>query len=122
MPDYSLYMEGADITRKQVISTLKSKYKKFGKATMTMVCNPSDYGVSLLPEAERKLIDEFGYHAGLMERRRRSKGNRKKKNRLYVRLDDSLFEQVNEVFHRSAFMSMQDMIEAALVEFINRRR
>jgi hypothetical protein len=115
-------MEGADVTRKQIISTLKSKYKKFGKATMTMVCNPGDYGVSLLPEAERKLIDEFGYHAGLMERRRRSEGNRKKKNRLYVRLDDSLFEQVNEVYQRSAFASMQDMIEAALVEFINRRR
>ena len=122
MSDYALFMDSAGITRKDAIKSLSAKYPKFGKATMTMVCNPDDYGVALIPDAEKKLIDDFGVHAGITLRRRRADANRKKKNRLTVRLDDSLFEQVSEVYRRSAFCSMQDMIEAAIVEFVNRRR
>ena len=122
MPDYALYMEGAGITRKQAITTLNNKYKNFGKATMTMICNPQDYGVQLVSDAEKELIDAFGWHAGLANRRRRSEGKRKKKNKLTLRLDDSLYEQLMETYHRTAFASMQDLLEAALVEFLNRRR
>lgn len=121
MADYALYFDGANITRKQAISTLNNNYPKFGKATMTMICNPDDYGVQLIPEAEKKLIDEFGWHAGLAERRRKSESRRKKKNKLTLRLDDSLYMQLQEVYHRTAFASMQDLLEAALVEFLNRR-
>lgn len=121
MTDYILYMDGAGLNRKQMIASISSKYPRFGKATMTMICNPDGYGVELTPEAERKLIDDFGYHAGLATRKRR-KPNRRKKNTLTVRLDDSLFEQLTAAYQRSAFCSMQDMLEAAIVEFINRRR
>lgn len=122
MADYALYMEGAGVSRKQAIITLNNKYPKFGKATMTMICNPADYGVQLVPDAEKKLIDEFGYHAGLASRRRRAECNRKKKNKLTVRLDDGLYEQMMEAYRRTSFASLQDFIEAAIVEFINRRR
>lgn len=121
MADYALYMEAAGVSRKQAITTLNNKYPKFGKATMTMICNPQDYGVQLVSEAERELIDAFGYHSGLAERRRRNDHNRKKKNKLTLRLDDSLYQQLQEVYHRTAFASMQDMLEAAVVEFVNRR-
>lgn len=121
MSDYALYMEGAGISRKNAIAALNNKYPKFGKATMTMICNPDDYGVQLVPDAERKLIDEFGWHAGLSVRKRKSDANRKKKNRLTLRLDDSLYEQLQTVYNRTAFASMQDFLEAALVEFLNRR-
>lgn len=121
MSDYALYLDSACITRKAAIESLSSKYPKFGKATMTMVCNPEDYGVALVPEAEKKLIDDFGVHAGIKLKRQRAEASRKKKNRLQVRLDDSLFAQLNEIYQRSAFVSMQDMLEAAIVEFINRR-
>ena len=122
MADYPFYMECAGITRKQAIATLNNKYPKFGKATMTMICNPQDYGVRLVSDAESELINAFGWHAGLAERRRRSESKRKKKNKLTLRLDDSLYRQLQEVYHRTAFASMQDMLEAAVVEFINRRR
>lgn len=121
MADYTLYMEGAGVTRKQAIATLNNKYPKFGKATMTMICNPDDYGVRLVSEAEAELINAFGYHAGLAERRRRGEAQRRKKNKLTLRLDDSLYEQLQTVYRRTSFASMQDMLEAAVVEFINRR-
>ena len=122
MADYPLYMSGVGISRKDAIDTLNNKYPRFGKPTMAMICNPADYGVELTREAEQKLVDAFGWHAGLAYRRRRSEANRKKKNKLTVRLDDSLFEQMMIAYHRTSFSSVQDFIEAAIVEFINRRR
>lgn len=119
--DYGLYMHGADVSRKQVITILNNKFPKFSKASMTMVCNPKDYGMKLVPDAERELIANFGWHAGLSERKRYSEAGRKRHNKLTLRLDDALFAQLQEVYRRTSFASMQDLLEAAIVEFINRR-
>ena len=120
-PNYPLFIEEAGITRQRVIDLLAESYPRFGKPTMTMVCNPDAYGVALTGNAEKKLIDEFGWHSGLLSRRKSYESKRKKKNRLYIRLDDALYSQLKEFYERTSFATMNDMVEAALVEFMNRR-
>lgn len=120
MPDYPLYMSGADISRREAINALKQDFPRFEKAALAMVCNPDDYGVQLTPAAETRLVSAFGYFAGLSIRKPKKKDQRKKANRLYVRLDDAMFARLEEVYSRSSFASKQDLIEAALSDFCNR--
>lgn len=130
MPDYNLYVKSAGISNRQMVEELRRYYPKYGKPTQTMVCNPQKYGVQLTPEAEAILRLEFGSYPGLSEAAwdgktelpmPRKPERRLKANRLCVRLDESLFRQVKELYDRSAFCSMQDFVEAALVEFVRRR-
>ena len=69
--------------------------------------------------AIKRLVAAFGYYAGLAHRPRK-KDTRKKANRLYVRLDDAMFDRLKQLFARTAYSSMQDLIEASLADFIDR--
>ena len=123
MTDYRRYCSIAGITNKEMIDCLAAKFPKYSKAVQSMVCDPAGYAVQLIPDAEDALLDAFGYAPGLScERRtsRRSHGNKAKPNRLYVRLDDSLMERVKSTADRMHFAFMQDLIEAALVQFVDR--
>ena len=125
MPDYRLYCSTAGITNAEMVEKLKRKYPKYTKATQSMVCNPADYAVQLIPAAEDLLMDAFGYAPGLAApdpdiRRRRSHGSRVRPCRLYVRVDEALMDRVKSTAARLHFGTMQDMIEAALVQFCDR--
>lgn len=120
MPDYPLYMQAAGISRRDTINELKKQFPNFEKSSLAMVCNPDNYGVQLTPEAEKRLVAAFGYYAGLATRPRKKDTARKKANRLYVRLDDAMFDRLKQLFARTAYSSMQDLIEASLADFINR--
>jgi hypothetical protein len=125
MPDYRLYCSTAGITNAEMVEKLKSKYPKYTKATQSMVCNPADYAVQLIPAAEDLLMEAFGYAPGLAApdpdvKRRKEHGNKAKPNRLYVRLDNELMERVKNAAARMHFAFMQDLVEAALLQFVDR--
>ena len=120
MPDYSLYMQAANISRRDAITELKKQFPNFEKPALAMVCNPDNYGVQLTPAAELRLASAFGWYAGLTVRRKKKDAGRKKANRLYVRLDDAMFDRLKQCFARTSYASMQDLIEASLSDFINR--
>jgi len=128
--DYNAYVKNAGITNRQMVAELRRYYPKYGKPTQTMICNPSKYAVQLTPEAEAILRLAFGTHPGLSDSvwdgktelpKPRRQEHRRKGNKLTVRLDDSLFDQLCAMYNRTAFASMQDMVEAAIVEFLNKR-
>ena len=132
MPDYNTYVKEAGITNKDMIAELKKFYPRYGKPVQSMITHPEKYGVQLVPEAEARLMLTFGEHKGLSEswciidagdlpKETRRAERRTKANKLTVRLDDSLFTQLRELYGKTAFASMQDMVEAAIVEFVNRR-
>lgn len=128
MPDYDQYARTAGVTRTAIIKELHRQYPRYGKATHAMVCAPEKYAVQLIPEAEALLRETFGDAPGLSEAsvgveppKPRRKENRTKGNKLTVRLDDSLFSQLRDFYGRTCFASMQDMVEAAIVEFLNKR-
>ena len=120
MPDYPLYLQAAKISRREAITELKKQFPTFENPALAMVCNPENYGVQLTPGAEKRLVSAFGWYAGLATRPKKKDTGRRKANRLYVRLDDAMFDRLKQLFARTAYSSMQDLIEAALADFINR--
>ena len=125
MPDYRLYASTAGITNGEMVAKLREHYPKYTKSTQSMICNPADYAVQLIPAAEDLLMDAFGYAPGLAAadpdvKRRKAHGNKAKPNRLYVRLDNELMERVKSTAARLHFAFMQDLVEAALVQFVDR--
>lgn len=122
MTDYIEYRDSKQITNRQMVETLQQRFPRYGKPTQTMINNPEDYGVCLLPEAEEVLVGAFGPGSGLSisSRRRRSHANKNKPNRLYVRLDNALLAQVKEAMARLHFATVQDFVEAALVQMVSR--
>ena len=131
MPNYPEYMTAAGITNRDMIQELRKFYPRYGKPVQSMICHPEKYGVQLVPEAEARLMLAFGECGGLSDSwciidandlpKPRKRERRLKANKLTVRLDDSLFTQLRALYDRTAFASMQDMVEAAIVEFLNRR-
>ena len=121
MPDYPMYLDCAKVTRKSAVAALREDFPSFTKSTMSMVCHPEDYGVQLTKQAERTLCNSFGWHVGLAIRRGQGrKENRAKANRLTLRLDDAMNARLDAFYERSAFASKQDLLEAALLLFLNR--
>jgi len=132
MTDYNRYTAEAGITNREMIEELHRYFPRYGKPTQTMVCHPEKYGVQLTPQAEAIIVRRFGDYPGLSEgwdfaniddlvMKKRRPERRRKGNKLTVRLDDSLFSELRALYDRTAFASMQDMVEAAIVEFLNKR-
>lgn len=123
IPDYNRYRFEKDISNNDIINTLKAKFPKYQKSTMTMVNNPYDYAVQLLPEAEALLVEAYGTGQGLTiseKRRSRNHTNTKKPNRLYVCLEDGMRERVDELMKRLHFVTRQDFIEAAIIQMVEK--
>lgn len=123
MVDYNKYFNSVAITRNDAIRVISKRFRKFDKEPMSMCANANQYGVQLCPEAEDMLAKAFGYGEGLSLKKpsKHSHGNKNKPNRLYVRVDGTLKDRIESIYMRMNFRSMQDLIEAALVEFCARR-
>ena len=119
MTNYPLYCIKAGITRRDMINCLKQQFPKYEKMAQTVVCNPDDYGAQLIPEAEALLVANFGMHEGLSYKPKK-KCNRRKSNKLTVRLDDAMYARLLRYYSRSSFASMQDFVEAAISNMLDR--
>ena len=123
MIDYLRYADIAGIQQKDMVTAIATEYPGFTKAQMSFACNPAQYALCLIPEAEKLLEDRFGKAPGLsisVKIGNRKHDNKRKPNRLYVRIDDSLRSRVQSVYESMCFASMQDMLEAAIADFVSR--
>lgn len=124
MADYILYGDSCGIKQRDMVSVIKSRYPFFGKSQMSFACNPERNALQLIPAAEEMLVDKFGPGPGLSISpklaHRRHTEHRKKANKLYVRVDDHLRSQIQTIYERMCFASMQDLLEAALGDFVRK--
>lgn len=124
MANYLLYAETKGITQKDMIQAIQTKYPFFSKIIMSILCNPERNAAQLIPAAEEILVDTFGAGTGLSISPRltrdKSHGNKNKPNRMCVRLDDALRSRVQALYERMCFATYQDLLEAAIAEFVER--
>ena len=126
MANYPLYMDSCGIKQKDMVDAIKEQFPFFGKEQMSLACNPDRNALQLIPAAEDLAVQKFGPGPGLSispqieGRKRRSHGNKNKPNRMCLRLDDSLRSRLEAVFKQMCFVSYQDLLEAAVAEFVNK--
>ena len=123
MTDYVLYAESCGILQKDMVRAIQEHgWPQFGKAHMSLASNPDRNALQLLPEAEEALVKAFGKGPGLSitKRIRKSHDNRKKPCRLCLRLDPALRSRLQKVYEQMAFPSMQELLEAAVAQFVEK--
>ena len=123
MANYIRYADVCGIKQKDMIEVIQKEYPHFGAAQMSMAFNPERNALELIPEAEELLEKAFGRGPGLSISPRlgiRNHENKRKPNRLCVRLDDALRSRVETVYKQMCFVSMQDFIEAAIAAFVDK--
>lgn len=123
MIDYLRYADVTGIQQKDMVEAVASEFPGFTKAQMSFACNPAQYALCLIPEAEKILESAFGKAPGLSISPRIGAAkheNKAKPNRLYVRIDDSLRSRLQSIYESMCFGTMQDMLEAAVSEFVSK--
>ena len=119
MSDYVRYREEKGLSNNQIIRTIAEGYPGYTKIQNTMVNNPQKYGICLLPEAEKLLVDKFGEGEGIkLHSIKRSESRRKKSNRLVVRLNDEMYNRVRDLMLRLRYTSVQAFLEDALTAMV----
>ena len=119
MSDYIRYREEKGLSNNQIIRTIAEGYPGYTKIQNTMVNNPQKYGICLLPEAEKLLVDKFGEGEGIKLRGvKRRESRRKKSNRLVVRLNDEMYNRVRDLMFRLRYTSVQTFLEDALTAMV----
>lgn len=119
MSDYVRYREEKGLSNNQIIRTVAEGYPGYTKIQNTMVNNPRKYGICLLPEAEKLLVDKFGEGEGIkLPSVKRSESRRKKTNRLVVRLNDEMYNRVRDLMLRLRYTSVQAFLEDALTAMV----
>ena len=119
MSDYIRYREEKGLSNNQIIRTIAEGYPGYTKIQNTMVNNPQKYGICLLPEAEKLLVDKFGEGEGIKLRGvKRRESRRKKSNRLVVRLNDEMYNRVRDLMFRVRYTSVQAFLEDALTAMV----
>lgn len=122
--DYILYGDSCGINQRDMVEVIATKYPFFTKVQMSMASNPERNALQLIPAAEEMLATKFGAGPGLSISpklsHRRNHGNGSKPNRLYVRVNDQLRSQLQAIYEKMCFASMQDLLEAALGDFVRK--
>lgn len=119
MSDYVRYRDSKGLTNSQIVKAVSAAYPGYTKIQNTMVNNPDKYGVCLLPEAEKLIVEAYGEGDGIrIPGVKRRDCNRKKNNRLTVRLNDEMYNRVRDLMFRLRYDTVQDFLEAALVSMV----
>jgi len=127
MTDYSSYRDHVGITNPEMTKAMHRVYKGFGRPASSFVNNPERSGVCLLPEAEVLLVNTFGPGPGLASleftpevleanppKPKRRPENRRKKNRISFRLDETEFEKAEDLREAYGAMTWQELFEKLL--------
>jgi len=126
MADYVLYADSCSVKQVDMVNAIKAEYPYFGKEQMSLACNPQRNALQLIPAAEDILVRAFGAGPGLSispkleGRKNRTHGNKNKPNRMCLRLDNTLRSRLEAVFKQMCFVSYQDLLEAAVAEFVQK--
>lgn len=119
MSDYVRYRDSKGLTNSQMVKAVSTSYPGYTKIQHTMVNNPDKYGVCLLPEAERLIVEAYGEGEGIKLPSTKSRDcKRKKRNRLVVRLNDEMYNRVRDLMLRLHYDTVQSFLEAALSSMV----
>lgn len=119
MSDYVRYRDSKGLTNSQMVKAVSTSYPGYTKIQHTMVNNPDKYGVCLLPEAERLIVEAYGEGEGIKLPGAKSRDcKRKKRNRLVVRLNDEMYNRVRDLMLRLHYDTVQSFLEAALSSMV----
>ena len=125
MADYTTYASSCQIKQQDMVTAIRKEYPRFGKEQMSLACNPWRNALQLVPEAEQLLVDAFGMGPGLSitpNVNRKNHENKEKPNKLCVRLNDDLRSQVQDVYEQMCFGTMQELLETAIAQFVEKYR
>ena len=113
---------GRQITSKEIIATLKTKFPRFSKATLCMVRHPEAYGCVLSEDAARTLHEIYPdfecaqkpFSRVKLENRKKP-DQRKKQHRVTLRLDDAAYAKFEEAAKSAS--SKQVFLEKLLEDY-----
>lgn len=113
MPDYGKYRAAVAITNKEMTDALHKSFPQFTKIQSAMVNAPAKYGVCLTPEAEKVLVELYGFAEGLNTKPTKPKpsAKRSKPKRLAVYLDDATYLKVKQEMKNKGYENNQDYLE-----------
>ena len=127
MADYQAYRDAVGISSMDMVLALRPHFPSVTKQIISIVNSPQLYGCCLIPEAEDRLVREFGEGPGLSFpfRRlfRRLRGdrppeNRKKNRRVTVWMPPDLYFRLLSLKTKETYGTMTALVEAALTRFI----
>lgn len=122
MTNYSLYRDSAGISNNDMIKAVHAQFPGFSKIQNSMCSNPEKYGVCLLPEAEKLLIDAFGNAPGLQTADTApaapSRPKRTKPNRLVCYLTDEIYKSIREMMDEQGFTTVQEFLNVILTKLV----
>lgn len=123
MSDYAQYIKSAGITGTAFTRSVRESFPAFSKITKSMVCHPERYGMMLTPEAEGKLLRDFGEHPGLSPAAKAVKPkphavSRTKPNRLVVYLPDDTNEKLRDMMTSRGYKTVQDFLFCVLTNLV----
>lgn len=123
MTNYNEYRSDKNISNRDMIQAVRAGFPAYSKMQQSIVCNPAKNGVCLLPEAEELLVKRFGIGHGLgivCKPRKRNHDTKGKPKRLTLRLSEAMFSEVDALMSRMCFSTMQDFLEAAVQQMLDR--
>ena len=109
-------------TSKEIIATLRTKFPRFQKGTLSMINHPENYGCVLSEEAMRVLREAYPDfdQEPCIKPRKKSSAKRKKAHRLTVRLDDEAYSKFEAALKSASATSTQAFLEKVLEEYYDR--
>jgi hypothetical protein len=124
MPNYAEYRVAKAIENSDMIRAVRAAYPKYSKMQQSLINNPEKNAVCLLPEAEQLLVKAFGPGPGLSISRpdppKKNHDNKTKPKRLCLRVSEQMFDGVQACMEKMCFATMQDFLEAAVQQMIER--
>lgn len=102
--------------RGAVVEAIKIHYPKFSKSLMSECINGRDYGIDLLPEAKRILVETVEFWGC----KPRKADKRKKTHHLHVRLSDEMFYMFEQHINLKGYTTVQAYLEQLILRDIKR--
>lgn len=96
-----------------MVEVVREIYPKYDKYLHSKVENGNEYGIQLRPNATKELIQRFAPDLQAKPR----KPNRSKPNRIYARLPDTLYRQLQQHLDRIG-KTMQDFLEELIAKHL----
>ena len=92
------------IPPKQIIKTVQGQFRKYSKITHSMVCHSEDYGIQLVPEAEKLITTTYGCNS------EPTRDTHKLKHRLSCRVSNEDYQKFNSAKQYYKYDTVQDFL------------
>lgn len=102
-----------NLQAKEMIEVVSAIYPKYDKFIQSKVEHGDEYGIQLRNDAMDALYEKFAPE----RRKRHSKPNRRKANRIFARLSDDVYARLQQAVKANGD-SIQDILESAVLRYL----